>query len=159
MVNSPDGLPVAVMTGAWASTGRLLGGCSDLRQGVCRQLVALLVIDVIWIVGVVRPMYDRQLGDLLRASPHLGAALAFYLTYAAGIVYFAVLPALASGGVRAALVNGAALGGLAYGTYAFTNYALLEEWTFTLAAADLGWGILLTAVAAACGLWAARLGS
>ena len=47
---------------------------------------------------------------------------------------------LASGDVRTALVNGAALGGLAYGTYAFTNYALLGRWTLTLAAADLGWG-------------------
>jgi len=122
-------------------------------------LVAFLVIDMIWIVRVVRPMYSQQLGTLLRANPQLGAALVFYLTYAAGIVYFAVLPALASGGVRTALVNGAALGGLAYGTYAFTNYALLKGWTFTLAAADLGWGIVLSAVTAACGLLAARLGS
>ena len=77
----------------------------------------------------------------------------------AGIVYFAVLPAVASNDVRTALVNGAALGGLAYGTYAFTNYSLLEGWTLTLAAADLGWGIVLTAVTAACGLLAVRLGS
>jgi uncharacterized membrane protein len=122
-------------------------------------LVALLAIDIIWIAGVVRPMYDQQLGSLLRASPHLGAALAFYLTYAAGIVYFAVFPALASGGVRTALSKGAALGGLAYGTYAFTTYAVLERWTLTLAAADLCWGIVLTAVTAACGLLAVRLGS
>jgi uncharacterized membrane protein len=121
-------------------------------------LVAFLAIDMIWIAGVVRPMYNQQLGTLLRASPQLGAALVFYLTYAAGIVYFAVLPALASGDVRTALVNGAALGGLAYGTYAFTNYALLERWTLTLAAADLGWGIVLTAVTAACGLLTVRLG-
>lgn len=122
-------------------------------------LVAFLAIDMIWIAGVVRPMYNRQLGALLRAHPQLGAALVFYLTYAAGIVYFAVLPALASGGVRTALVNGATLGGLAYATYALTNYALLEGWTLTLAAADLGWGIVLTAVTATCGLFAARLGS
>ena len=119
--------------------------------------VAFLAVDMIWIVRVVRPMYSQQLGGLLRAHPQLGAALAFYLTYAAGIVYFAVLPALASVGLRTALVNGAILGGLAYGTYAFTNYALLEGWTFTVAATDLGWGIVLTAVTAACGLLAARL--
>ena len=122
-------------------------------------LVAFLAIDMIWIARVVRPMYSQQVGGLLRASPQLGAALAFYLTYAAGIVYFAVLPALDSGGVRTALVNGAILGGLAYGTYAFTNYALLEGWTFTVAAADLGWGIVVTAATAACGLLAARLGT
>jgi uncharacterized membrane protein len=122
-------------------------------------LVAFLAIDLIWIVRVVRPMYDQQVGGLLRAQPLLVPALAFYLAYAAGIVHFAVLPALAAGGVRTALVNGAILGGLAYGTYALTNHALLEGWSLTLAAADVAWGIALTAVTAACGLLAARLGS
>ena len=102
-------------------------------------LFAFLIIDMIWIVRVVRPMYSQQLGTLLRANPQLGAALVFYLTYAAGIVYFAVLPALASGGVRTALVNGATLGGLAYGTYALTNYALLESWTASRRAVTSDW--------------------
>jgi uncharacterized membrane protein len=122
-------------------------------------LVAFLAIDLVWILRVARPMYDQHLGGLLRANPQAGAAIAFYLAYAAGIVYFAVLPALASGGLRTALVRGAALGGVAYGTYAFTNYALFKGWTLTLAAADVGWGIVLTAATAACGLLAARLGS
>ena len=84
-------------------------------------------------------MYSQQSASLLRASPQLDAALAFYLTYAAGSVYFAVLPALASGDVRRALVNGAALGGLAYGTYALTNYALLESWTASRRAVTSDW--------------------
>jgi len=103
-------------------------------------------------------MYEEHVGGLLRSSPELGAAAVFYLTYAGGIVYLAVLPALRSGGARTALLNGAVLGGVAYGTYAFTNYAMLEGWTVSLAAADVGWGIVLTAVTAACGLFAARLG-
>jgi uncharacterized membrane protein len=121
-------------------------------------LVGFLAIDVVWIARVAGPMYQHQVGDLLRASPLIGGAVAFYLVYAAGIVFFAVLPALASGGVPAALGRGALLGGLAYGTYAFTNYAMLEGWTLVLTAADVGWGIVVTAAAAACGLWAARLG-
>lgn len=129
-----------------------------LVKAFAGTLLVFLAIDMIWIVRVVRPMYNQQLGGLLRANPQLGSALLFYLTYAAGIVYFAVLPALASGGVRTALLNGAILGGVAYGTYAFTNHAVFEGWTFSLAAADVGWGIVLTAVTAACGLLAARLG-
>lgn len=121
-------------------------------------LVAFLVLDIVWISRVVRPMYEQQVGGLLRANPHLGAAGIFYLMYAAGVVYFAVLPALESGGLRPALLNGALFGGLAYGTYAFTNYAVLSGWTFTLVAADVAWGIVLTAVTAACGLAASRLG-
>ena len=30
-------------------------------------LVAFLAIDMIWIARVARPMYERQVGDLLRA--------------------------------------------------------------------------------------------
>jgi uncharacterized membrane protein len=130
-----------------------------LAKAFAGTLVAFLTIDVIWISQVARPMYDQQVGSLLLPNPRVGAALAFYLTYAAAIVYLAVLPALASGGLRTALVNGAVLGGVAYGTYAFTNYALLKGWTFALAAADVAWGIVLTALTAACGLLAARLGS
>jgi uncharacterized membrane protein len=78
--------------------------------------------------------------------------------YAAGIVYFAVLPALSSGGLRLALLNGAFFGGLAYGTYAFTNYAVIQGWSITLVLADVAWGVVLTAAVAACGLFAARIG-
>jgi uncharacterized membrane protein len=122
-------------------------------------LVAFFAIDILWISLVVRPMYDQQVGGLLRSNPQLGAAALFYVMYAAGIVYFAVLPALPSAGMRLALLNGAIFGGLAYGTYSFTNYAVLKGWTFTLVAADVAWGIVLTAVAAACGLFVTRLGS
>ena len=122
-------------------------------------LIAFLVIDLLWIAGVVRPMYDREVGDHLRSNPQLGAAAVFYLMYAAGIVYFAVLPGLEGGSVRTVLLNGAVLGGLAYGTYASTNYALLKGWSFSLAVADFGWGIVLTAVTALCGMFAARFGS
>jgi uncharacterized membrane protein len=121
-------------------------------------LVTFFAIDLLWINFVVKPMYDQQVPGLLRASPRMGPAALFYLTYAAGIVYFAVLPALSSGGVRVALLNGALFGGLAYGTYAFTNYAVIQGWTFALVVADVAWGIVLTASVAACGLLAARLG-
>lgn len=121
-------------------------------------LVSFLAIDLLWINLVVRPMYDQQVTGLLRASPRLGPAGIFYLMYAAGIVYFAVLPALSSGGLRLALLNGALFGGLAYGTYAFTNYAVIQGWTLTLVLADVAWGIVLTAAVAACGLFSARIG-
>jgi uncharacterized membrane protein len=129
-----------------------------LAKAFAAVVVAFLAIDVLWISRVVRPMYDQQVGGLLRAEPRVGAAAVFYLIYAAGIVYFAVRPALQSGGVRLAMLNGAIFGGLAYGTYAFTNHAVLKGWTFTLVVADVAWGIVLTAVTAACGLFAARLG-
>ena len=88
-------------------------------------LVAFLALDLVWISQVVRPMYDQQIPGLLRAQPQLGPAAIFYLLYAGGIVYFAVLPALAIDSIKAATLKGAILGGLCYGTYAFTNHAVI----------------------------------
>lgn len=129
-----------------------------LVEAFAGVLVSFLAIDLLWINLVVKPMYDQQVPGLLRASPRMGPAALFYLVYAAGVVYFAVIPALSSGGARVALLNGALFGGLAYGTYAFTNYAVIQGWTLALVVADVAWGIVLTASVAACGLLAARVG-
>jgi len=121
-------------------------------------LIAFLVVDISWITWVVRPMYDREIPGMLRAEPLVGAAVVFYLLYVAGVVYFAVSPALKGGGIKVALLNGGIYGGLAYATYAFTNYAVLEGWTFSLVVADVAWGVVLSAVTAACGFLVARPG-
>ena len=129
-----------------------------LLKAFAGALVAFFVVDISWITWVVRPMYDREIPGMLRADPLVGAAVVFYLLYVAGIVYFAVSPALKGGGMKVALSNGAVYGGLAYATYAFTNYAVLAGWTFNLVIADVAWGAVLSAVTAACGLLAARTG-
>jgi len=129
-----------------------------LVKAYAGALIAFLVIDIVWITLVVRPMYDQQVGGMLRETPQMVGASLFYLAYAAGIVYFAVLPALSEGGLGAALLKGAVFGVLAYGTYAFTNYAVLDGWTMKLVVADVVWGGVLTAMTAAAGLYCARLG-
>lgn len=120
-------------------------------------LVAFLVIDIAWIALVVKPFYANQIGDMMRGSPNMAAAGAFYLLYIAGVVALAVQPALAAGTVRTALLNGAILGAVAYGTYTVTNFAILKGWTTGLVWSDILWGAFLTAVCAAAGFYAARL--
>lgn len=120
-------------------------------------LLGFFAIDIFWITWVVKPLYDREVPGMLRAEPLVGAAVVFYLLYVAGVVFFAVVPALRSGGIKVALLNGAIYGGLAYATYAFTNYSVLEGWTLTLVVSDVAWGVVLSAFTAACGLLAARL--
>ena len=122
-------------------------------------LLGFFAVDIFWITWVVRPLYDREVPGMLRSDPLVGAAVVFYLLYVFGIVYFAVAPALRSGGMKVALLNGAVYGGLAYATYAFTNYAVLEGWTLILVISDVAWGIVLSALVAACGLLAARIGN
>ncbi|MEL7448107.1 MAG: DUF2177 family protein [Pseudomonadota bacterium] len=120
-------------------------------------LVTFLIVDLAWITFFVRPYYQKTVGHLLRESPDLAASAVFYLAYVGGIVYFAIVPALAAGSLRVAVLNGAVLGGIAYATYSVTNYAVFEGWTTGLMLSDVAWGIFLTAVCAAGGYFAARL--
>ena len=118
--------------------------------------IAFLVIDLAWISLFLGDVYAAQLGDMMRDTPDGLAAGAFYIGYIAGILYLAVRPALEAGRVGPALLNGAILGALAYGTYTLTNYAIFTQWSVTLVLSDIAWGAVLTASSAAVGYMAAR---
>jgi uncharacterized membrane protein len=115
----------------------------------------LFPLDFLWLGYVARGFYASRLGDLLLPQPRLGIAAAFYLFYVAGIVWFAILPNLSSGSLLATFLTGAALGFIAYGTYDATNLATLKGYPLSVAIVDLVWGMILTGVSAACGLYVA----
>ncbi len=117
--------------------------------------VAFVVLDAIWLGIVAKNFYFTQLAGLLRDKPDLAVAAVFYALYLAGVVYFAILPALAGGGLGKAVLNGALLGALAYMTYDMTNLATLKGYPAILAAVDIAWGTFLTAGAAGAGYVAA----
>jgi uncharacterized membrane protein len=117
--------------------------------------VTLFVIDMIWLGYLARDFYQRQLGDLLLERPLYGPAAAFYLVYVVGVVWFAVAPALAGGGWTTALLNGAILGLMCYGTYDISNLATLKNWPLALTPVDIAWGTFLTALTAVAGYAAA----
>jgi uncharacterized membrane protein len=112
-------------------------------------LIVFLIIDAIWLGFVARGLYARELGELLRKPPNFVAAGAFYLLYAAGVVFFAVMPGLREGSVMTALVLGAGLGLIAYGTYDLTNLAVTNGFPLKIAIIDLIWGTALTGATAA----------
>ncbi len=118
--------------------------------------VIFFALDMIWLAGVARNFYFSRLGDLLRDRPDFAVAAVFYLGYVAGVVYFAIAPALAGGGMTRALLNGALLGLIAYGTYDATNLATLRGYSAQLALVDVVWGTCLSATAAGAGYWAAQ---
>lgn len=117
--------------------------------------LAFVILDAIWLGTVAKSFYFTQLGGLLRDKPDLGVAAVFYVIYIAGIVYFAVTPALHGGGMTKALMNGALLGFLAYATYDATNLATLKGYPAAVAVVDVVWGTFLTGTAAAAGYLAA----
>ncbi len=117
--------------------------------------LVFFALDMVWLAGVAKNFYFSRLGDLIRTRPDYLVAGVFYVGYIAGIIYFAVAPALASGGMGRALLNGALVGLLAYGTYDMTNLATLRGYPVAVAVVDIVWGVFLTAAAAGAGYWAA----
>jgi uncharacterized membrane protein len=108
-----------------------------------------LVIDAVWLGYVARGLYAREMGELLRKPPNFVAAGVFYLLYAGGVMLFAVLPGLRENSVMIALMMGAALGLVAYGTYDLTNLAVMQGYPVRIAIIDLVWGTVLTGATAA----------
>jgi uncharacterized membrane protein len=111
---------------------------------------AFAIIDAIWL-KTMNPFYRRQIGELMADKPNLGYAVAFYLIYIAGIVFFALRPALDGGSWLSAVGYGAALGAFAYATYDLTNAATLRTWPWQLVVVDILWGAVLTALATLAG--------
>lgn len=117
--------------------------------------LTFFALDMAWFAGLAKNFYFSRLGELVRDRPDFLVAGVFYAGYVAGIVYFAIAPALAGGGMARALVNGALVGLLAYGTYDMTNLATLRGYPAEVAIVDILWGVFLTMTAAGAGYAAA----
>lgn len=112
--------------------------------------------DFVWLSLAVPRIYKPLLGTLLRDSPNLPVAAAFYLVYVVGLVVFAVLPSANSDNWLMAVGLGALLGLVAYGTYDFTNLSTVRDWPVLVSVVDLAWGIFVSAAAALAGFAAVR---
>ena len=109
-------------------------------------LIVFIAIDMIWLLWLARPTYVAEMGDILRKQPNLIAAVAFYLLYAAGLMFFAIQPALKSGSWIQGLMLGAAMGLVAYGTYDLTNLSVMNGFGLKIALIDMAWGTFLSAI-------------
>jgi len=110
----------------------------------------MMALDLIWIGGIARPLYNRGIGHLMAPQPDFVAALAFYLLFAVGLMAFVVLPR-APGDWRMAAAWGALFGFMTYMTYDLTNMATLRDWPLGLSFIDTAWGCLATGLAATAG--------
>ena len=114
--------------------------------------VVFLALDIVMLKRVLYPLFSSNLGDWLLEDPRMGPAAIFYLFYVGGVLFFASWPAFSSGNPTQALMAGALLGVLAYGTYEFTNFATLRAWSPTMVMIDVTWGAVLTGVSAWAGV-------
>lgn len=118
--------------------------------------VVFFAIDYVWLSRIALGFYRDRLGGLLLDQPNLAVAGAFYLVYVVGIVYFAVVPALNAGSAMHAVLAGALLGLIAYGTYDMTNLATIKNWSVAVTVVDIVWGAVLTGFSAWAGYMATR---
>ena len=119
-------------------------------------LAAFCIIDGIWLSVMGPKLYRPTLGNILLPSVNFAPAIVFYLLYPAGVLVFAVMPALGLASALTALMHGALLGAIAYATYDLTNQATLRNWSVTLSVIDIGWGSFATAASAAAAYAATR---
>lgn len=124
-----------------------------MKIGFYLKLYALTVpvffaIDMVWLGVIARGFYRRQLGSILSPQVNWPAAVAFYLLYIAGILFFAVRPALGSNSWGQAAVLGALFGLFTYATYDLTNLATIKDWPIAVVVVDMVWGMCLCALVA-----------
>jgi uncharacterized membrane protein len=108
-----------------------------------------LAIDMVWLGFISREFYQQNLGYILSPTVNWPPAILFYLLFVAGIIYFAVAPALAQRSIWRALFNGLLFGFFTYMTYDLTNLATLPNWPLNIVLADIQWGMGLCAGVAA----------
>jgi uncharacterized membrane protein len=121
-------------------------------------LVAMFVIDIIWIGGVAKPFYQKHLGYLFAEKFKVVPIVLFYLIYLFGLMVFVVAPALAgSMPLGRAVLMAALLGLVAYSTYDLTNHGLVRDWPWIVTIVDMAWGTFLTALVAAIAISVGRL--
>lgn len=117
-------------------------------------LIPLTVaLDLLWLGVIARGAYRSLLGGFMREAPVWPSAIAVYVLIPLGLSLF-VLPR-AGGSPATAGAYGALFGLVLYGTYEFTNHALVRGWPFKAVLLDVAWGMVLCAVVSAAAVWGA----
>ena len=117
-----------------------------------RPLVTYLItavlfagIDMAYLSTIGAKLFQKTLGDVMAPSMQVVPGVLFYLLIPIGIVYFVLMPAFATDRWTTALISGALFGFFAYATFDLTSFAIIRNWTTSLAVSDMAWGTVLTA--------------
>lgn len=114
---------------------------------------AFLIVDFVGLSYLIKPIFARDIGPLLLDEFRVVPAFLFYAFLIFVVMWFVSWPALDAGMPLLWVFGSAALlGAAAYGTFEFTNYAILKDWTPTLVMVDLTWGTVVTGGTAVAGV-------
>jgi len=112
-------------------------------------LMILLPLDLLFLGVLAKGLFVSEVGDMLGEVRVLPAIL-FYLLYGAGIVVFVNGAAAATW--QSTALYGALFGLFCYATFELTSLAMLKQWSWAVAAVDMSWGVVVTAVSSTAGL-------
>ncbi len=116
--------------------------------------IAFGALDAVYLRWAADNLYRPAIGSIMAEEFRMGAAIAFYLIYIAGVTWFAVKPGIEAGNVGTALLNGALLGALCYATFDLTSQAVMKVWSTKVSVIDIAWGAFATAAASGVACWA-----
>jgi len=112
-------------------------------------LVVLTILDYLFLGVLAKGFFVSEVGDMLAEVRPVPAVL-FYLIYVIGVLIF--VSGSAAGNWRRTLLSGALFGLFCYATFDLTCLALLKHWSWAVAALDVSWGAVVTAVSSTAGL-------
>lgn len=112
------------------------------------SFTVFFAIDLIWLGLIAKNLYREHLGYIMSPSVNWVAAIGFYIFYIAGLIFFAIAPAIERDSLLYAAFVGAFFGFITYATYDMTNLATLKDWPVFITVVDIIWGTVL------CGLTA-----
>jgi uncharacterized membrane protein len=118
----------------------------DFLLYVLLTLVVFTVVDLVWLTKVAPKLYRKYIGHLMADKVNLPGAIAFYIIFIIGLVYFVVNRHITH--PELAFIDGALFGLVTYATYDLRNLATLKKWPITITIIDLAWGTLVTGVTA-----------
>ena len=105
--------------------------------------VVFFAIDLVWLGVVAKNMYKEHLGFIMSPNVNWVAAIGFYMVFIAGLIFFALNPAIEKNSITYAIFVGGFFGLITYATYDMTNLATLKDWPVFITVVDIIWGTVL----------------
>ena len=108
------------------------------------MLIFFVFAEMIVLTKFMQPLFQKNIGHLMRDQTNYSFAAIFYLVYVAGVFWFATRAGIKAESYLVAIFSGAFLGLLAFGTYEVTNLVILKDWKISLVLVDTLWGVIVT---------------
>lgn len=107
-----------------------------------------LIIEMLWLGILAKNLYEKYIGHLMAAKPNIIVSLIYFVIVIAGLIFFAINPALEKSSINYAFFAGAVFGLMSYATYSMTNLATLKDWPALITVVDVMWGTILNSLTA-----------